>query len=383
MDSATCERPAPAASPTVEIVCRSYAGDRQRLIGNLFQTARIFVDRKQFRMALILDDESRADHEFGDLCLERGYVDRVVYEPLPPNWKTLFQGISFPPPYNRWGYDRQQWSTFYLDHYSDADVIGVVDSDSTFFSFLTRQNLFASDGRLKLHAVMPPLRRARGRMKHLESTTGSTYINDPLALGEPAPYEAMWTDRMPICFWRDSYARLRDFVAGRWGRSFDDAFVEFSRSGYSQFNILVNHALRHESDRYVGVIQDDPSHDTVSVCQNGCPNREDVIIGAINSFEIAAELSARERLALRFARNDRHHLNRFGPFVHNACAPRFAAAHYARVHEAVRALEAEDRQARVAASLEYLRGGYRQVSARNRTPLWLVLAGLGRRAKAL
>ena len=42
----------------------------------------------------------------------------------PIEVKELFQGISFENSgYGRWGYDRQQWSTFYFDKYSNKKEI--------------------------------------------------------------------------------------------------------------------------------------------------------------------------------------------------------------------------------------------------------------------
>jgi len=159
-------------APTIEILCRAYHGDERKLFSNLLATANVFVDRRAFRLTLVLDDESAQDHALGDRILKEKLVDRVLYEALPDNWTSLFKGIAFPPPYNRPGYDRQQWSTFHMDRYSDADIIGVVDSDATFFSYLTPENVTDAEGRIKLHVVRPtvaspvPLLRDTAHARH-------------------------------------------------------------------------------------------------------------------------------------------------------------------------------------------------------------------------
>ena len=373
-------------TPRAEILCRAYSGAERQLVANLLPTTRIFLDRRRFRFTLVLDDESPADHVLGESLLREGHVDRVFYEPLPEGWQELFKGQAFPPPYNRWGFNRALWSTFYMDQYSDADIIGVLDSDATFFSYLTPENILDADGRLRLHVVAPTLDAPQPllRWSATELGTGSGYCNDKLALGEPAPYDAMATDRNPVWFWRETYSGVRSHVARCWGTSFDNAFAQFSSRRYCQFNILANYALTYEPDRYRAVLQTDPSADIVSVCQNGCFRREDIAIGAIRSFNLSPKaLGPFGRLATRAARRETTNLNRYGPMVGNACALRFAEAHYRRVEREISLIPATERRAREEAAVWFIRHGIHQVVSPNRAPFWLLLQAGGRTLTAV
>ena len=154
------------------------------------------MNRDLFKFGIILDDENAEDHHLGDEILNNDYSDYVKYEPLPPNHLKLFQALAFYPHFS-WGYDRQQWSTFYMDLYSESDIIGVVDSDSTFTSYLTYENILTDDGRIRLHAVAP---LASWNNRLFPSGDGSQYYNDKIALGFKTPYELMVTSRMPMFF---------------------------------------------------------------------------------------------------------------------------------------------------------------------------------------
>lgn len=95
----------------------------------------MFVDRSVIDVMVVLDDESTKDHTLGD-CLQK-YNFSVKYEALP---EFAIRGIPLP------GYDRQQWSTFYMDYLSDSDYIGVIDADGMIFSFMHPfYSVFASD----------------------------------------------------------------------------------------------------------------------------------------------------------------------------------------------------------------------------------------------
>lgn len=98
-------------------------------------TVKMFVDRNMIDVMFVLDDESREDHTSGD-CLQR-HNFTVKYEALPEFTK---RGIPLP------GYDRQQWSTFYMDQLSNSDYIGVIDADGMIFSFMHPfYSIFASN----------------------------------------------------------------------------------------------------------------------------------------------------------------------------------------------------------------------------------------------
>lgn len=355
----------PPPRPSIEILARTYHGDELQLLHNLIPTLGIFVNRREYRFSLVLDEECAADHALGARLLANDLCDRVSYEPLPSDWKNLFQGVAFPPPYNRWGYDRQQWSTFYMDAQSDRDVLGVVDSDATFYTYLTRQNIFSGDGRIMLTVCRPsrlsPWEVARMLVR---SEDECAYRNDKVALGEDSPYECMMTNRMPIWFWRSTYEACRKHVERHWNTSFDTAFASFSRAPYCAFNILANYAIKYEPERYKIRLFDSPDEDVISVAQNGCLSALDMVAGGLRTFRFTPEdgLPEQIRRVYHDLMADRIHLNRL---AHEACAVTISAPraeqHYAKVWEDVEQLSPEQRNLMRERFLDFVRNGLHKV----------------------
>ena len=140
-------------SDKIIILTRTYFKDSKILIQNLCKTLNIFVNRDKYKFGIILDDERLEDHILGDNLIKNMLTDFIYYEPLPSNYKELFQALAFPEMKSNWGYDRQQWSTFYMDIYVQDNIIGIVDSDSTFTSYLTDETIFSSNGKIKLKGI--------------------------------------------------------------------------------------------------------------------------------------------------------------------------------------------------------------------------------------
>ena len=237
--------PQPSTKPSndqvlndIVVMVRSYSGDRWKFSASLAATMEMFFDPTRFDFKLILDDEEKDDHMWGE-CLATKYpfMD-IQYESNPDNWEDLFHGTAFAKfaKYARPGYDRQQWSTFYMDKYADPnhEIIGVIDADGCLFTHMTRENILGPDGRILLRA----------------GNGTSHYQNDKLALGFDHAYEFMFIDRMPIFFWKSTFENARAHIAKHYNTTFDEAFKQFSLAQYSQFNIIANYAMKFEADRY-------------------------------------------------------------------------------------------------------------------------------------
>jgi hypothetical protein len=259
----------------IAIICRSYQADRWKFSATLLTSLQMFFDPTQFDFKLVLDDESKKDHMWGE-CLKPKYpfMD-IQYESNPENWEELFHGIAFAEhpehaKYARPGYDRQQWSTFYMDKYADPnhEIVGAIDADGTFFTHMTRENILAPDGRILLRV---------GNAK-------SHYRNDKVALGIDYIYEFMYPNRMPIFFWKSTLENARAHIAKHYNTTFDEAFKHFSLATYSEFNIIANYALNFEADRYDFKFHTD-SEGVVSVGSN-YSRRKSVITGCCAAFDI-------------------------------------------------------------------------------------------------
>ena len=265
------------------LMIRSFSGDRWRASAMALPSIKMFVNPLQFDFYFILDEESQLDQKWGQ-CLrnnEAGDLSLlgmdIVFEPQPKRAAELFHATAFAnlgnAQYNKAGYDRQQWSTsYYMDKHArrDHEIISIIGADGCFFSYYTKENIIAPDGRIML--------RAGQQQSH--------YQMDKVALKLPTPYEFMYPDRMPMSFWKTTFANVRQFIAKQWNVShFDDAFQEFSRGRYSQFNIIATYAITMEPDKYVLIPHDDFEHTggTVSVGSNKCRS-EDVWRGCCAAF---------------------------------------------------------------------------------------------------
>lgn len=357
--------------PRVDIMTRTFYKHEDILVRNLVSTMNLFVNRNTFKLVVVLDDESEEDHQMGNRLLANGYADSVCYEALPPRHLELFQATAFPG--LPWGYDRQQWSTFYMDLYSDADIIGVVDSDSTFVSYLTYENILTNDGRILLHGVY--FDKSWDTPLHLISD-GDQFCNDEVALGFYCPWDLMSTNRMPMFFWKSTFINLRNYIANLYGVSFDEAYRIFSRGRYCQFNILANYAIRFEPEKYVICDQTSKSTSLVSVCQNGCPNTRDILVGGIKSFnikqnEIPKKIKATGRiqgystpipqLTYKEMIDDLMHLNNFSCILNNPCQKKHIDQHYQNVSRDIEKLPIHEQQRIRNNFIRFLDGGLNSI----------------------
>uniref|UniRef100_A0A6C0EVG0 Uncharacterized protein n=1 Tax=viral metagenome TaxID=1070528 RepID=A0A6C0EVG0_9ZZZZ len=335
-------------SHKIIILTRTYFKDGDILMKNLCSTLNIFVNRDKYKFGIILDDETIKDHTLGELLLNENNVDYIYYEPLPNNHLKLFQALAYPT--MSWGYDRQQWSTFYMDTYVEEDIIGVVDSDSTFTNYLTDENIFTKDGKIKLLGLKP-LNYWKHWLKESSSycfKNGAQHINDDVALKFNTEIDLMCTNIMPMFFWKDTFKNFRNYISDIWGMSFDEAYKIFSIKPYCQFNILANYALKFESDKYEFIDIKIQTDKKVSVAQNGCPTSRDTLVGLIKSFSISennfpSDVIIKSSLISSFGNvetnmsyknliNDTRHANNFSYFINNSCSCDEINEHYKNVY---------------------------------------------------
>ena len=331
------------------VMVRTYAGDRWRADRLILPTTRMFVNALNIDTMVVLDDESELDRVWGQ-CLHDANPDlQIKYESQPNNWEEMFHGTAFErlgnKMYNKPGYDRQQWSTFYLDRLAEPDheIISVIDADGCFFSYMTRESVQSDDGRIKLRAGIQ----------------NSHYQMDSKALNMSTPYEFMYPDRMPISFWKSTFVKVRDHIAREWGTSFDKAFTEFSRGRYSQFNIMATYAIAMEPDKYVLIPHDDAKANggTVSIGSNKC-RPSDVAIGCCATFGTDGCQEDPAKIAIA--------VNRYNSYTVGWEANQtLADLHYANVKRDLMILEQEDssRYASMAKMcLDYRQAGRRGIS---------------------
>jgi len=298
--------------PRFGIVVRTFWKDEDRMTQYLLPNIRMFVNRDMFDFVVVLDDESSADHRYGH-CLEKESFT-VKYESYPPD-SSIFQGVACMG-FKSKGYDRQQWSTFHLDLQSEREILGAIDSDACIFTYLTEASVLTNDGRIILRAL----------------STRDSYVADQDALGFDTPFNFMWTDRMPIWFWRSTFKAVRQHISTKFGNiTFDEAFRQFSTRQYSQFNIIAHYALKHEPSRYKLVLESS-AEGTVNVGDNRC-RPGDIRIGCCQTFGVGCQEGDEDETEYLLRYN-----NGNTSFLH---AKQLAHAHYGNVRQEMEHLAPE------------------------------------------
>eukprot|EP00929_Paragymnodinium_shiwhaense_P090715 TRINITY_DN50858_c0_g1_i1.p1 TRINITY_DN50858_c0_g1~~TRINITY_DN50858_c0_g1_i1.p1 ORF type:complete len:363 (+),score=51.54 TRINITY_DN50858_c0_g1_i1:151-1239(+) len=255
--------------PTVALVTRTYHKDKENVVA-LEATIRMFVPRN-IPWIVVLDDEKPEDHLFGRWLANRGRAT-VRYEPLPGG--DIFRsgedsawGQS--ERYNRVGYNRQCWSQFYLDNWTDANIIGALDADARFYGVLTDDMISLGDGKIL----------ARGMMN-------DHFPGDKLALNFSISIDFMWVNVFPMFYWRSTFAVARQAVEAAWGLPFDKAYYEFSREPYSPQNILYQVGLKHEPGRYDVRMANNRRKPTLQCGSDRRVHEMDMMLGCCTSFAV-------------------------------------------------------------------------------------------------
>lgn len=257
--------------PSLALITRTYHGS-WALFRKMEETVEMFVPRS-IPFIVVLDAEKKRDHTFGRWLLERGY--QVHYEALPAVPFRHGRETAWPrrARYNRSGYQRQQWSSFYLDRYTDADVIGLLDTDVRMYSLLSDAMIYDHSGRI--------LARGIG---------GDMYWGDRLALKEPhgehLDVDFMYTDAFPMFFWRHTFPRVREHLADLWGTDFDTAFRIITAKSYNWQNIVYQYAMKHQPSWYSLRLANDSTQPTLTCGSHRTTTDADIMIGCCRSFGV-------------------------------------------------------------------------------------------------
>lgn len=219
----------------VELVLRMFHGRIAKLHERFLPTLN-FV-HPNITLNVILDNETKKDHDFG-VCLNKNAINFSHKINTHYSSASNLEWGLFRKAYGRHGtpipgYDRQNYDTFFFDKYSSADIIGIVDADSCFTSYMP-YNYPLKDGRVVIHAT---------RYDH--------WSGDTMALNFSPFYDVMWTDTFPQFFWRNTFTKFRS------SHNFLKKYKHFSRHPYSPVNILANWALKNQPKKYHLVLHPD------------------------------------------------------------------------------------------------------------------------------
>jgi len=208
------------AKPRLDIMCRTFHGAFFEIM-RMVVTYLIFFPKDEMatQIVLVLDAENELDHLTGSI-LETAYKDigvRVLYEEPPPvGTLTSIQRSE--------GFSRTQWSNFYSDLYSDADFIGIIDSDAEFsFRPVLSKHVVVDGKKPVIHGIVAP----GGPVECV------TYM-----IGRDRVAEFMYV--FPFVVKREHFALIRQHIVRTTGKeTFEQAWIELQ----VRFNTLQNFLL--------------------------------------------------------------------------------------------------------------------------------------------
>ena len=195
---------------------------RTRFHCDLFRTAVLFWPASFGKTVVVLDEESVEDHAYGNNLtsqIKQHFPDRkleVAFESLPKDASVLnFKGTRKSP-----GYNRQLWSSFFIDLYTDNHIIAWMDNDVAFVAPVTKATIFQG---------------SRIRILGSECTMNISWVQKwarvtEIALGLPMVADFM--TYFAVYLYRDTFTHCREYILMRFNTSnFEEAFGKIYYGG--------------------------------------------------------------------------------------------------------------------------------------------------------
>ena len=214
---------------------------KHRFYCHLFRTTVLYWPPSYGKIVVVLDDESKLDHDFGENIKRQAhgsfpdYKLEVLYETLPKDPSVLDFPDSPKPP----GYNRQLWSSFYIDLYTNDSIIAWMDNDVAFITPVTRSSIFKSS----------KLRVLGWECSMVDKWVQTWAQTTELALG--FPFVADFMTYFPVYIYRDTFTHCREHILNRFKtQNFEEAFKSFYHGFLSPVSIVMSYAWHFERDRY-------------------------------------------------------------------------------------------------------------------------------------
>ena len=238
--------PSTPMDPQITLLLRmpgSALDHRARYYCDFFRSTVLFWPPSYGKTVLVLDEESAPDHEFGEIVISHTrkhfpeYKLEVLYEALPKDKAVLEFPHSLKPP----GYNRQLWSSFFFDLYTNDSIIAWMDSDAAFITPVTNSSIFNGT---KLRVL------GWGCTFHIPWV--KKYAETAMrALALPCVADFM--SYFPVYIYRDTFTHCREYIMKRMNASdFEQAFKSFylGDSELSPVIVVLSYAWFFERDRY-------------------------------------------------------------------------------------------------------------------------------------
>eukprot|EP00668_Euglena_longa_P032784 GGOE01042232.1.p1 GENE.GGOE01042232.1~~GGOE01042232.1.p1 ORF type:complete len:661 (+),score=136.61 GGOE01042232.1:60-2042(+) len=260
-----------ARFPAVQLLVRCHTGGAPKLLTILLESLEWFWPAEYARLVVVLDDESPRDHTFGDFLSHIHPYPRIAFQPDPGDvFPSKICGRSK-------GYDRQMWSGFYADLYSEEDIIAIVDDDCLFVTPVTPDDLF-EDGFPRVIGKQTVWMEAEGKylVKGVDNGRWAYTTERLLKLRQAADF--MWN--FPVLIRRSTFIGCRRWIAHVHNSTFNEAFTKMAAGlgrgeSYCQINVILNYAWYFQRNQYKWHLQSVPG----SMYQNGTYNTPHVRLG--------------------------------------------------------------------------------------------------------
>ena len=234
-------RPSPASITLFVRMAGKLKEHRTRFYCDLFRTAVLFWPASFGKTVVVLDEESELDHEFANNLTrqtKQHFPDRkleVLYESLPIGSSILNGSLKSA------GYNRQLWSSFFIDLYTNDRIVAWMDTDVAFVTPATQSTIFNG---------------SKIRILGSECSMDTSWVqswerNTEMALGY-LPMLADFMTYFPVYLYRDTFTHCREYILKRFNTSnFEEAFKKFYHSGFlAPVSIVITYAWFFERDRY-------------------------------------------------------------------------------------------------------------------------------------
>jgi hypothetical protein len=122
-----------SSTPSLAIIARVYEGAAVEAWVNLLPSYQLFFPSNSWtnaELVMVWDDDNVKDRAMATLLSQLSPYPRMAFEERPPEGTLCDK-------WRRAGYSRQQYSNFLFDRYTDADFIGMLDSDNFFHGPIT------------------------------------------------------------------------------------------------------------------------------------------------------------------------------------------------------------------------------------------------------
>ncbi|XP_046864081.1 uncharacterized protein LOC124458004 [Xenia sp. Carnegie-2017] len=229
---------------SVSLFMRLTSIHKKRFYCDFLRTMVLFWPSSYGMLVLVFDKESANDRALAKIVraqFSRSFSDRILeiaFEPLPRNHDTL---LKLPWRSRGTGYNRQIWSSFYIDLYTKSSIIAWVDSDSAFAAAVTRHSMF-NGTRLRVIGTDCTLKES-----HFIRSCDKSVL---LSLGLPAVSDFML--HFPVYIYRNTFKNCRKYLIKRHqSEDFEEVYKYISaRSKICPVTTVLNYAWHFERDQY-------------------------------------------------------------------------------------------------------------------------------------